>query len=231
MTLSFREAGKRYYPAQSTDYSAQATETAVNAKSVAGDVFSQVYSTAGPAWLKAAAAGDLHAALSLVKAVASALPSPFDSAEVSQFLDLIDQAAARVEDVIDNPKGALVETVTDILGGLTDLTPKDTGAGYPTAAVTAALEVVKFGQETGSELASDYGGALAPIPALTETRQRQAANRNSLVELVRQMSAASGVEAALNVEYDSYDQAAQTRESLLTCLDGLMEQTRGRQRL
>ena len=223
--LSFQEAGKRNYPAQTTDYSTQAATSVVEAKSVAGDVFSQVYSTTGPAWLKAAAAGDLQTALSLVRAVASAIPSPFDSAQVSQFLDVIDQAASRVTDIIDNDDGDLVETINEVVSGITDLTPTGTGTGYPTATVNAALEVAKFGEETGSEDASDYGGTLAPIPERTETRERQAANRLAMVELVRQTSVAAGVDAALAVEYDSYEQAAEARDNVLAGLDNLMAQT------
>jgi len=220
--MYFIEAGQRNYPTQTTDYSAQAADSAAALTSVAGDVFAEVYRVAGPAWLKAAAAGDLRTALNLVQAVASAIPSPFDSLQVSQLWETIEQAANQVDYLAGNSDGALVATVADVLTGLTGLTPTDTSTGYPTATVAAALEVAKYGEATGSEEASVYGGTLAAVPALTETRETQAANQTAMVELVRQMAAAVGVTAALAVDYENYDQAADTRDALLACLDGLM---------
>lgn len=217
LDLTFAEAGERRYPAQAVDFSAQASTAAGDLQTTAGEVFRRVYSTAGPAWLAAAAAGDVQAALDLVRVVAAVLPSPFDSGAVAEFLAVLDQAAAALDGVAADG-AALAALITGAVDGLAGLAP----GGRAEAAVEASLEVSRFGSNIYDETASEYGGDLAEIPPRTELRKVQAANQTAIADLVRTLAASTGVKAALAADFASYDQAAAAWGGVLDRLDALM---------
>ncbi|RJX35669.1 MAG: hypothetical protein C4525_03170 [Desulfarculus sp.] len=217
-SLTFEEAGERRYPAATQDFAQQAGQAAANTRSVSGDVFAQVYRTVGPAWLAAAAAGDIKAALQLARAVVSVLPSPFDQAKLGPFLDQLDAAAAAAAASAAAGPSSAAELIAGALAGLGGLG----SSGQTGGAVWAALEVGKFGAEPGSEEASAFGGTLDPVAATTANRKTQADNRAAVKALVRELAAAEGVDAALAADYASYQEAAAVRDKLLARLDELM---------
>ncbi|MFH2126983.1 MAG: DNA circularization N-terminal domain-containing protein [Pseudomonadota bacterium] len=217
-SLSFLEAGEARYPSQATSYTNQAGQAASSLQESAASVFSQIYNAVGPAWLAAAAAGDVKTALALARAVVTAIPSPFDQEEVTAFLDALDQAAAAA-DVATSADGAtLAELITQAITGLGDLASD----GQETAAVDAALEITKFGASAGDSGASIYGGTLEEVPTTTATRATQATNRDAIVALVQDLAVSEGVKAALEGDYASYQEAATVRDSLLERIDDLM---------
>ncbi|MCB2190354.1 MAG: DNA circularization N-terminal domain-containing protein [Deltaproteobacteria bacterium] len=218
LSLSFLEAGEARYPSQATSYTDQAGQAAGNLQSSSASVLSQIYSAVGPAWLTAAAAGNVQTALALARAVVTAIPSPFDQEAVAEFLDTLD-AAADAADVAANADGAtLAELITQAITGLGDLATD----GQETSAVDAALEVSKFGASADDPEASIYGGTLEEVAATTATRAAQATNRDAIAALVRELAVSEGVKAGLAGDYASYQEAATVRDSLLERIDDLM---------
>jgi len=209
-SLTFCEAGKREYPAQTIDWTAQASDAAGSARAVAGDVFAQVYRTTGPAWLGAAAAGDLKTALTLVRMVAAALPSVLDNQAVGQFLGQLDGLLGQTG-TITNQGGA---TVAGTLGGAV------TGLGTVGGAnaLGGLLDLSKFGAPN-DPTTSTYGVRLATVPTTTANRQTQASNQTALTALVRRLAISTGVESALGANYTSREQGAATRDRVLDGLD------------
>ena len=209
LSLEFFEAGTRTYPAKAVDYTAQAATSAQTTRTVAGDAFRELYSTAGPAWLFTAAKGDFTSALEMVQAVAVAMPSPLDDDAFSEFLAAIDEALDFVDSMQDGTEDA-AQAITDAISGLSDLGDD---------AVTASLELAGFGADYLGETASVYGGELDQIVSGTATRAVQAANRAATIDLVRSLALSCGVEAALNADYASKQAAYLVRDELLTALD------------
>lgn len=217
-SLSFLEAGDARYPSQAQSYTDQASEAASNLQSSSASVFSQIYAAVGPAWLAAAAAGDVATALALVRAVVTAIPSTLDEDAVSEFLDALDQAEAAADVATSGDSSTLAELITQAITGLGDLATD----GQETAAVDAALEVSKFGASADDSEASIYGGTLEEVAETTTTRVAQATNRDAIVALVQDLAISEGVKAALGADYASYQEAATVRDSLLERMDGLM---------
>lgn len=211
-SLTFQEAGKRNYPAQTTDFTEQAADQAAETRTVAGDVFRKLYEAVGPSWLAAVAAGEVKAAIAMVRTVVQAMPSPIaDSEEVAEFLEGLNKASEIVDATLASDPTGLEEVISQALEGLSGVTGID-----------GALEITRFGYTTGSESASAYGGDLESIAQTTANRVLQADNREVLAALVRRLAASSGVEAALGTEYPSYEEAARARDSVLGRLDELV---------
>jgi len=217
-SLRFIEAGKRNYPAQEIDFTAQVATDADAARAVAGDVFRAVYDTAGPAWLAAAAAGDVESALELINTVAKSMPNPLDMAAVGAFLDKLDKAAAMVNAALTGDPGKLGELIDGIVGDLAGVTGAE-----------ALAEVAKFGEELGSQAASLFGGALPAIVTSTANLAKQATARDAFTSLVRELSSAHGVEAALNKGYEAFQDAMGARDLVLGALDGALLKTKSDQ--
>jgi len=217
-SLRFLEAGEARYPSQAKSYTSAASASSSSLQESSASVFSKIYSAVGPAWLSAAASGDIQAALSLARAVVTAIPSPFDTEAVSEFLDKLDAAASAAETAATGDGSTLAELIIEAISGLGSLA----SSGQPDAAVQAALEITKFGETAGTSEASIYGGTLAAVPTTTATRRVQAANRSATVALVRELAASEGVNAALAGEYASYQEAAAVRDQVLERLDDLM---------
>ncbi|WP_449246572.1 DNA circularization protein [Desulfarculus baarsii] len=211
-SLSFEEAGQRTYPSSTVDTTAQAATSANTARQVAGDVFRDVYSTIGMTFLRVLAAGDIQAALGMIRSVVAALPSPFDSAAVTGFLGLLDEATTAVEAALDAGAEGVADIFDDVLGALADMETDAQGQ------VSALLEVANF----GTEAAAAYGGALTTSSAATPATKTAARNQSSLVSLVSTLAAAHGITAALNTDYEAWDDLVAVRDAALDVLDAAM---------
>lgn len=210
-SFTFMEAGQRNYPAVELDFTAQAAQAADSVRAVAGEVFAQVYQTAGPAWLSAASAGDFRTALALVQAVARAMPSVLDGSAVNRFLADLEATAASVEALVAGGAEAVAGALTDTVTGLA------TAGG--SAATDGLLELAQF---VAPNTTNAYGLGLTAVPATTAHRRAQAANQDAFAALARRLAISSGVEAALAADYISFEAATARRGALLANLDEQM---------
>lgn len=64
-----------------------------------------------------------------------------------------------------------------------------------------------------------FGSAFALVPTNTGSRRAQAINQAEIVQLVRVAAVAEGARAASAIAFDSYQDAARTRDELLAALD------------
>ncbi len=64
-----------------------------------------------------------------------------------------------------------------------------------------------------------FGAAFALVPANTGSRRAQAANQAEIVQLARVAAVAEGARAASAIAFDSYQDAAGTRDEILAALD------------
>ena len=207
-SLTFMEAGQRHYPTVELDFSAQAVDAANTTRALAGDVFAQVYQLTGPAWLAAAAAGDLKTALTLVQAVTLSLPSVLDSLAVGQFLAGLESALGQA----DTAAGAaqVAANLTGAIEGLAQVGGEQ--------AVDGLMDLADFGAPNAATTGA-YGTQLTTVVATTATRQVQADNQTALTSLVRRLAISCGVEQALAAEYQSYEAGQAARDQVLTRLD------------
>ncbi|MBI4800437.1 MAG: DNA circularization N-terminal domain-containing protein [Desulfarculus sp.] len=210
-SFTFMEAGQRNYPAVELDFTAQAAEAGENVRAVAGEVFAQVYQTAGPAWLAAALTGDFRTALQLVQAVARNMPSILDGSAVNRFLADLEATAASVEALVAGGALAVAEALAETVTGLA------TAGG--SAATDGLLDLAAFGAPNAS---NTHGLGLTAVPATTAHRRAQAANQDALAALTRRLAISGGVEAALAADYLSHEAATARRDSLLANLDQQM---------
>jgi len=212
-SLSFIEEGENRYPADNADYTELAAKKAEASLGDFQDMFGELIDLKGPGWISESLAKDLTGALAMINQVVS-VAAPGGGASAA--LDLVAQAKALASG------GTAGQSAGSIAGlGLGALNSLATEAD-PAAALWASLEVSKFGSLPGSSGASTYGGALAAVPQTTAARDTQAANRQAFTDLVRRLAVTHGIQAALDMDLDNYQQAQKVSGQVNDRLDELM---------
>lgn len=242
-TLSFTEAGEIAEPAEIPD-TKQETSTAVDAaaESATND-FEEGWTVEGVTEAVRDAAevlvsgvnsavstlntvnGQINAALNQVDAVGEAIQA------------LSDQAAS----LILAPRSlvaAIQDIYTDILQGIyvldagwagyfTDEESPDAVAGDPSTAPTGGTPA--SGSQRVRLLLSAfrdavaYGDDLAAVPTGTPSREAEAGNQDSFVQLFQTVATIETCRAAIELPFSSYDQAVEVRDELTEKLDELSE--------
>ncbi len=212
-SLSFMEEGENRYPADNADYAELAAQKAEASLGTFQDLFGELIDLRGPGWISDALAKDLKVALDMIAQVVS-VAAPGGGASAA--LDIVARAQALAS---GSTAGQSVGSIVGLgLGALRSLA----NDADPAAALWAALEVSSFGALPGSSQASIYGGLLTAVSQTTAARQTQAANRQAFTDLVRRLAVTHGIQAALDMELDNYQQAQRVSEQILTRLDELM---------
>lgn len=70
-----------------------------------------------------------------------------------------------------------------------------------------------------------YGAGETHLPATTETRRREATNRDSLVEFLRATAAIDRAHAVAELEFDDFQQAVEVRDSVTAQIDIVADAT------
>jgi prophage DNA circulation protein len=209
-SLTFMEAGERDYPAEDLDFQDQAADSADGVDAVAGDVFAEIYRLSGPAWLSAAAAGDLATALELVQDVVDSMPSLLDSQASGEFLDWLADAVDNTEETVEEGAGGVAATVEEAISTLAEVGGEDALDGLATIATFGA---------TNDQTTATHGTTLASVPLTTANRRTQADNQSALTALARRLALSTGARVALATDYASYEQGLAVRDRLLPLMD------------
>lgn len=200
-TIAFVEAGADQSPAITEDTAASAVDASQVVKDVAVDQMPAGFSTGGMPDFVATSAVDVlgQAKASIDAAVAGLAPALSALSNLRQLgVDLIAKAAALIA-----APASLASQVLGLVGQIRAL------AGNPLAALPALRVLMGF------------GSTLEIILGDTPARARQRSNQGALVNLVRRAAAAEAVAAVSEIDFVSYDQAAEIRDSLAAALDAL----------
>ncbi|MBI1408116.1 MAG: hypothetical protein GC145_18545 [Caulobacter sp.] len=197
--LSFVESGANLSPGIAQDTAAQAADAAGAASTASADSLGAGFSVAGAPGFVAASAGDVLAGVQaqVTAAVSSLAPAISALGDLNQLgADLVSQA------------GALIAAPASMAGQVIAL------VGQVRALATNPLAALP-----GLRALMGFGGTLAVVLGDTPSRGRQRANQAALVNLVRRAAAAEAVIAVSQIDFESYDQAAQIRDQLAAGID------------
>lgn len=231
-SLAFLESGENINPGASTDHLANVDSVASSAVETFGNVFAEQFNPVGPSFIAATGLSDSLSALGMVSSSVGSIRGAVGSA-ISDFQAGVNLVRSTVGSVVSLP-GQLAGLVTGVIGGLTnDIVDAATtvastvgwAVSLPLSVVDASLELTRFGEQLSTSVRpSVHGGQLSVLPRTTAMRVRQFNNRAALVSLVRRAAVAEACKAAVRADYDSYDQAAETRDKVAAALDDLITQ-------
>lgn len=230
-SFTFIESGKNVFPANDIDYT-----TAINTETesaVTGNfttAFTENYTTTGPDFLKISATATVTSAFTMLKNIASVIPPQFTDESLSTFLGDIDLAILDIDGVAGTAS-AIASLITDTIKKISDLvllTSDDTTTPSPInnlSQVSTAIELTRFGESSDILInpePSSFGGTLATIIETTPTRTQERKNQESIIRLVRETALAESMDAAIDVEFESYGQSSETRNTLENIIDNTL---------
>lgn len=214
----FIEEGTAEYPVSTADAAAEAKALAAGALANFRQMFETAAGVLGKGRLSAVMASDVKTLVAMMGRIAGALPPSVSTAQISALLAKAQTLGDQVDGLVSDP-GALADEITELIDGAGDLLPAD----RPADAVAAVTELARFGEEPGSELASLFGGTLQPITGRTPARLAQAENRAALTDLVRMIAINTGIQAAMDMDYVSRQDAEGARDSIVERLDAMIQ--------
>jgi prophage DNA circulation protein len=88
--------------------------------------------------------------------------------------------------------------------------------------VRAALEMARFGEETGTANPSIYGGTITPHTNTTYQRAKQAANLIAITNLARINAIITAIRTAVRIDYTSYDSTIEIMNEIISALESLL---------
>ncbi len=198
-SISFVESGTNTFPT-ATPRTGDLLETAADAASSASaGSFESVFSTSGSVqWV-------VDDAASLVRSIAESLGASPDGlgdlvGDLASYARTINLLSSDAADLAGDPS-SLATRVLGAIGELAGLS----GSGSSVLTVFESL--------------STFGSSLVPIQQSTPSRERQAANRDALVSLVRRSAAVEAARASGSITVSSYDEAVEVRDRALAVLD------------
>jgi prophage DNA circulation protein len=229
-SFTFVEGGENVYPLDETDY--LTTITAATTDSLSGSfksAFTENFSIVGADLLNISALDTLHSAISMVNRVVQAIPSQFayDSSDLP-FADTINSVQNTISTIMSLP-GEIADSLFSITTKISEFAPVPGSPITSTnnlAVVNAALELVRFGESSDININPEpgsFGGTLSEVPETTPTRTQERKNQESIVRLIRQTGIAEAMKASMKVSYDSYQQAAETRDLIIEKTDKILE--------
>ncbi len=202
--LEFVEEGENRYPAANQDYAVLAAAQAAASQEVFQALLAQGLELDGPSWLLDTVLSDMGLVISTLETVVRRVGA--GSGPVARVASLLDQAKDTLEQAAPQSADEAAHLLGRVMAGLVELAPGPR--------LAASLSLGAFD--------------LQPLPRTTATRRRQADNRASLGEAVRRLALALGVQAAMERDYSSRDQALAERRRLVEMIDQLQEEAAAR---
>jgi len=118
--------------------------------------------------------------------------------------------------------GAKVGTAFTGLMTSTTANPAQIDETLGRSVVHSCLQTASFGESTGSDDASPYGGEVKAISITSFETARQSANIESMTNLSRINSILTAIRTAVRISYSSYDSALEIMEVVLKTLNDLL---------
>ena len=197
--LEFVEEGENRYPAANQDYAVLAAEIAAASQEVFQSLLAEGLDLEGPSWLLDTVLSDIGLLISAVETVVRQVGA--GASQVAEVVSLLDEAKDTLEQAAPQSAAEAADLLGQVVAGLAGLDPAPR--------LEAALQLSSFQTQA--------------TPRTTATRQTQADNRESLQEAVRRLALALGVDAAMERDYSSRDQALAVRDRLVERIDELQE--------
>lgn len=203
--VEFKEAGTKAQPTTSLDTRAAVAEQADMALDASVGSFESGFDTAGPGFIgddAVALMGDLSGGLSAASARLASVGRP-----LATFQRSASALVGGARSLISTP-ATLAGNLRGLIGNLLALAPSSRRR-YATAQSVAGLPV-----------------SWSPVSATTASRSRQAANRQSLAALVRQVAVIEAARSSADMDFATYDEAVATRNTLSAALTREIRTTR-----
>lgn len=196
--LEFERAGENRFPSATVDTRARVRSAAVVARTATLDDFAGRFDVKGPGFLADEA-----------RKIVTQVGNTIDGLRWRGFAP-VDESATLAREIGDlkAQAGVLVNTPDD-LGARIGSVIEQLGS-----IVTDPVHSSRLVRQTGGSLAT-----LAPVPATTATRQRQADNQDALAALVRRSALVEEAEASTDIPFETYDDAVAFRDDLAERLD------------
>lgn len=195
--VEFKEAGTKAQPTTSLDTRAAVAEQADMALDASVGSFESGFDTAGPGFIgddAVALMGDLSGGLSSASARLASVGRP-----LATFQRSASALVGGARSLIATP-ATLAGNLRGLIGNLLALAPSSRSR-YATAQSVAGLPA-----------------SWSQVSATTASRSRQAANRQSLAALVRQVAVIEAARSSADMDFATYDEAVATRNSLSNAL-------------
>lgn len=203
ISLVFTEAGEITYPSAAADTRAQVATRADAAIAAGTEAFDARFTLDDlPGWLGTDALDVVGKALDRVQAAAQLAGGI--AANRAGFDALLGGLRDQVADLLNEPL-SLARNVFELVGAVRALAPDGLAAQRPLLAIAG------------------FGDELAAVPVPTPSRRAQAENQAALVELVATTGAVEAARASASIAFESYDQALDVRDQVLTAIDAVRD--------
>lgn len=202
--LSFQEEGERRYPDSTQDYALAAKDAAASALETFNLRFSELYRLEGPSWISSEMLSIFQNAMQLLGTVAKV--AGIGSAALGDFLDDVQGAMDTAGDFLADAD-QVSDTVGSLLSSLSGLAEESDSQ--------TALDTM-----LGLTAISDD---LELLEATTSARETLNQAAESFSDLVSRLSVTYGIQAAMDSDFGSRQEALAARDRIITKLDGLID--------
>lgn len=199
LDLTFVEPGENAFPSQSLDTAAKVGEAAEAAKQAAKADFDQQFTVQGHQDYVANAASQQAGLLAQALTSAGNLRAGEPEAAAA-FAENLEIFTARISSLIMNPS-SFSASVLALISQMGSVFPA------PSAAFSALIQIARF------------GSSFLTLPRKTRSQQQQAVNQDALVSLVRRTALIEQARVATEIQFPSYDDAVELRDSLAGRID------------
>lgn len=219
LSLEFVESGQALFPILSSTKQGAAVAKAVEMAQESSDTFLQYWNMDGaPQYVVAAG----ETVVADVAEFSAGLAGPFSgTGAAAQLSGLADDAAT----VATDPTAILagLEPLADLYGDVnsaaTTPTPKQ---------LTRQVSIASYYGDNDGSVAyiNDYGvPVVKTINRTTDAGEQEYQNQQAMFRLFWEQTIAASLQVASQIEYESYNEAAELRESIVTLIDRAREAT------
>lgn len=202
LSFTFVEAGEQSFPDSKKDTALAVQQSAQSAIEKAKADFASKFSVLKqPAFVVDAARSKVQAFSNQVSAISKTYTSTTNA--ITDFAFTVRNLTANVNDLLNKP-AEMAEQMASAMNFLR-------GAGAKVEETLGAMKGL-FG----------FGDDDKPISTTTTTRARQAQNQTALNDLIKQISLAEATQAAIEIEFNSVDDAEAERDFLVSTIDEQM---------
>ena len=204
-SFSFVESGQQSFPSADQDTNFNTNTAADALKSASKNSFADKFSVLRqPGFVIDSAANKVRAFSDKIGAISKTYSST--AADITELAFSLRKLTANVNDLLATPD-KLAEQMGSALGFLR-------------TASTSAKESF-----SGLKAMFDFGDDDKAIAITTATRQTESDNQKALNDMVKQIAVAEAVQAGIEIEFDSVDDAEATRNDLIETIDDQMVAT------
>jgi prophage DNA circulation protein len=204
-SFSFVEAGQQAFPNASQDTTFNTGSAADALKSASKNSFADKFSVLKqPAFVLKAAADKVKAFSAQVETVSKTFSSA--AADLTELSFTLRKLTANVNDLLATPD-KLAEQMGSALGFLR------TASGSAEDSFNGLKGMLGFGSDD------------KPVAITTSTRQKQFDNQKALNDMIKQIAVAEAVQSAIEVPFDSVEDAEAARSDLIGAIDDQMVDT------